>query len=103
MATVLSADGCVEVAELTATGCCPPPLCGNALCEMFCAFINILPCGPMWDYWKERATSYFIASDNPEECDAVTDPECPTLVQHAIYVTLKLRDIVNNGLFPALR
>lgn len=104
MTTVLGADGCVESAIIPTTDCCPPPLCGNDLCGTFCAFINILPTGPMWDYWKERATTYFQSDPNdPSKCDPIIDPSCPSLIQHAIYVVLKLRDIVHNALYPALR
>ena len=103
MATALGADGCVEVNGAVATGCCPPPLCGNDLCGMFCAFINILPSGPMWDFWKAKSTNYFINTGDPDVCDAVVDPHCPTLIQHAIYCVLKLRDVVHNALYPALR
>lgn len=100
---VLSADGCVESAIVPTTDCCPPPLCGNDLCGMFCAFIDMLPSGPMWDYWKRKATSYFTEGDNASECNPVVDPDCPSLVQHSIYTVLKLRDIVHNALWPALR
>lgn len=99
----LGADGLVEV-DVLPPDCCPPPLCGNDLCGTFCAFINILPSGPMWDYWKDRATSYFQGNpSNPAVCEPLMDPSCPSLVQHAIYVVLKLRDLVANALYPALR
>lgn len=100
----LTADGCTTVATPEQTGCCPPPLCGHDLCGMFCAFINILPSGPMWDYCKQKATQYFTSNEfDPDTCVPTVDPEFPSLVQHAIYTVLKLRDVVHNALYPALR
>ena len=52
----LTADGCQPIVEPEETGCCPPPLCGNDLCCTFVAFMNLLPSGPIWDYWKAAAT-----------------------------------------------
>lgn len=57
----------------------------------------------MWDFWKQKSTDYFQMSADPDTCDPVVDPECPSLVQHAIYSVYKLRDIVHNGLYPAYR
>ena len=55
------ADGCVPFVDHRRSGCCPPPLCGNDLCCTFVAFFNLLPSGPLWDYWKAAAISYFQA------------------------------------------
>ncbi len=76
--TKLGADGCVPVAEIENSGCCPPPLCGNDLCCTFVAFFNLLPSGPVWDYWKAAAISYFEnnPSADPAECPLVQDPSC---------------------------
>ncbi|MEY9493760.1 hypothetical protein [Bradyrhizobium elkanii] len=100
---MLSADGCIDVLVPAETGCCPPPLCGNDLCCTFVAFINLLPSGPLWDYWKEAAISYFQHSDDPAECPLLQNPECPSLILHAIYTVLKLRVVVHGALWPALR
>jgi hypothetical protein len=99
----LSADGCVPYVELDDTGCCMPPLCGNGLCCTFVAFFNLLPSGPLWDYWKAAAISYFQYNDDPHECPLVKDPHCPSLVLHAIYSVLKLKAGVHNALWPAMR
>lgn len=99
---MLTADGCQDVAAPTEAGCCPPPLCGNDLCCTFVAFFNLLPSGPIWDYWKAAAISYFNNPDNdPAECPLITNPQCPSLVLHAIYTVLKLRKVVHEGLWPA--
>ena len=101
----LSADGCVPFYVPEIEGCCPPPLCGNDLCCTFVAFMNLLPSGPLWDYWKAITISYFETnpSADPAECPLVQDPECPSLVLHAIYTVLKLRGVVHGALWPALR
>lgn len=101
----LTADGCQEVLVPADTGCCPPPLCGNALCCTFVAFFNLLPSGPLWDYWKAAAISYFESNPNPDpaECPLVKDPQCPSIVLHAIYVVLKLRHYVHGPLWVAYR
>jgi hypothetical protein len=101
---MLTADGCLDVAAPTEDGCCPPPLCGNDLCCTFVAFFNLLPSGPLWDYWKAAAISYFDNPDNdPAECPLITNPQCPSIILHAIYTVLKLRSYVHNALWPAFR
>lgn len=99
----LSADGCVPFADIDDPSCCPPPLCGNDLCCTFVAFFNLLPTGPLWDYWKAAAISYFQRSDDPAECPLIKDPSCPSLILHAIYTVLKLRGVVHHALWPAFR
>jgi hypothetical protein len=101
--TVLSADGCVPAVTIDDPSCCPPPLCGNDLCCTFVAFFNLLPSGPLWDYWKQAAISYFQHSDDPSQCPLLQDPRCPSLVLHAIYTVLKLRGVVHHALWPAFR
>ncbi|KRR21368.1 hypothetical protein CQ14_06880 [Bradyrhizobium lablabi] len=100
---MLSADGCVDVLVPDDVSCCPPPLCGNDLCCTFVAFFQLLPSGPLWDYWKQAAISYFQRSDDPAECPLLNDPQCPSLILHAIYTVLKLRGVVHGALWPALR
>lgn len=101
---MLTADGC-QVGTLTQDdiSCCPPPLCGNELCCTFVAFFNLLPSGPLWDYWKRAAIAYFEHSDDPAECPLLQDPKCPSLVLHSIYTVLKLRSMVHGALWVALR
>jgi hypothetical protein len=100
---MLSADGCVEALEPVDSSCCPPPLCGNDLCCTFVSFFNLLPSGPLWDYWKQAAISYFQYSDDPAQCPLLQNPQCPSLVLHSIYTVLKLKGLVHNALWPALR
>ena len=101
---MLTADGCQDVAIPDETGCCPSPLCGNDLCCTFVIFFNLLPSGPLWDYWKQAAISYFERNpEKPEECPLLDDPRCPSLVLHAIYSVLKLREMVHGALWTAWR
>src|SRR5262245_12013715 len=102
---VNSADGCVQATEIDDPACCPPPLCGNDLCCTFVAFFNLMPSGPLWDYWKAAAISYFENNPNPDpaECPLVKDPECPSLILHAIYAVLKVRMMVHGPLWVAFR
>jgi hypothetical protein len=100
----LGADGCVPFVDKDEATCCPPPLCGNDLCCTFVAFMNLLPSGPLWDYWKAAAISYFESDpEKPEECPILKDPQCPSIVLHAIYTVLKLRHVVHGALWPAYR
>jgi len=100
---LLTADGCLNVAVLDDVGCCPPPLCGNDLCCTFVAFMNMLPSGPLWDYWKQAAIDYFQRSDDPSQCPLLNDPKCPSLILHAIYTVLKLRHMVHGPLWVSFR
>jgi hypothetical protein len=101
--TKLGADGCVPFYGPDDPSCCPPPLCGNDLCCTYVAFFNILPSGPLWDYWKAAAISYFTSNEDPAECPLVQDPACPSLVLHSIYVVDKLKTMVHGALWPAFR
>jgi len=67
------------------------------------AFMNLLPSGPLWDYWKAAAISYFESNEDPAACPLIKDPQCPSLVLHSIYTVLKLRHVVHGALWPALR
>lgn len=100
---MLTADGCLEVMQPDDIVCCPPPLCGNDLCCTFVAFFNLLPSGPLWDYWKKAAIDYFESNEDPAECPLLQDPKCPSLILHAIYTVLKLRSMVHGPLWVALR
>ncbi len=95
-----TADGCQEVAVPVSSGCCPPPLCGNDLCCTFVAFMNQLPSGPLWDFWKAKAIDLY-RNPNPNPCPL--DFECPSIILHAIYCVLKLKSLIHDGLWPAYR
>lgn len=108
MALVNGADGCVETAVIVTDNCCAPPVCGASLCTMFCSFIQILPSGPMWDYWKAKALGYFQSSEvssgiQPYYPVCTVNMECPSLVQHAIYAATMLVYFINNLLGQVVR
>jgi hypothetical protein len=67
--------------------------------------MGLLPSGPLWDYWKAAAISYFEQNPNPDpaECPLIKDPRCPSIVLHAIYTVLKLRLVVHDALWVAYR
>ena len=100
---VLTADGCQDVQHNDWYYCCAPPLCGNDLCCTFVNFFQLLPSGPLWDYWKRKAIEYFQVSDDVSQCPLIKDPQCPSLVLHSIYTVLKLRSYVHGPLWEALR
>jgi hypothetical protein len=100
---VLTADGCQDIMTRDWYYCCPPPLCGNDLCCTLVAFFNLLPSGPLWDYWKRVAIDYFQVSDDVSQCPLVKDPKCPSLVLHVIYTVLKLRSYVHGPLWVSFR
>jgi hypothetical protein len=100
---MLTADGCQDVLHHDWYRCCPPPLCGNSLCCTFVAFFNLLPSGPLWDFWKQKAISYFESNEDPAQCPLIHDPDCPSLILHSIYTVLKLRLFVQGHLWIALR
>lgn len=99
----LGADGLQTVGLIESDACCPP-ICGAELCALICSFIQLLPSGPMWDYHKARAMSYYNQSGvNP--CEPACPPPfpCPSLVQHAIYAAIRLQSFVQGALWQVFR
>lgn len=84
------------------TDCCPPRLCDLDPCSMICNFVSLLPSGPLWDEPKRRVLEKYSASqfcgDEPRDLG-----DCGTIVDHAVYTALKLYDVLQNALFPAIR
>jgi hypothetical protein len=99
----LSADGCVPFFDPAYEGCCPPPMCGSALCCTYVAFFNLLPSGPLWSFWKAAAISYFQYNDDPAQCPLLKDPSCPSLILHVVYCVQKLKMLTHTALWPAVR
>ncbi len=105
MAQILTADGCQEASNIRfEDACCPPPLCELDYCAMACAFINLLPSGPLWDRPKAEALSRY-PSAGPAACAPAPAPEmgCQSLVAYAIYMSQILVDLLRNALAPTLR
>lgn len=99
------ADGCVDTGPIVLDGCCPPTLCGPDVCNLICSFINLLPQGPMWDYWKAKALAYYEERGKTTVCDTLCLPDlsCPSVVMHAIYAAFKLQFLLTDVLWPSLR
>lgn len=76
--------------------CCPDPLC-TPFCDMACAFVDILPTGPMWDFQKAAAKASIV------ECNAVPEASCPTMANYAVYGAQVAQEAIQTILWPALR
>lgn len=94
------ADGCVEQGSLASDGCCPETICSINPNGLACAYVNLLPNGPLWDEPKRTALErYSIDSEVPP----VEDQGCLSLVAYAVYSSRVLYDLLQNALWPALR
>lgn len=112
MAIVAGADGCVDAREVTPTGdCCPPTLAQMSYCAMACAFIELLPSGPLWDKPKEQMMARYREREATGVCDpAICEPEepqpnmtCQSVVSYAVFSSYVLMDNLLNALWPSLR
>lgn len=85
--------------------CCAPRLCSITPSALVCNFINLLPTGPLWDRAKERAIAHYVKCWNdPAPAPCPIDPDtCSSVVVHSIYTAHRLYDLLQNGLWPALR
>lgn len=92
------ADGIVPASAVRYNdGCCPDPLC-VPFCTTACAFVDLLPTGPMWDRQKTDAIAMLT------ECGGGADPNaCPSMANYAIYGAAVLHDMLENILQPTLR
>lgn len=112
MAITPGADGCLDAAVIPSQGdCCPPGLGEISYCAMACAFIGLLPSGPMWDRPKAEAMSFYQDQSAAGLCGASTcapfesseATSCYSLVQYSVYLSNILMDMLLNALWPALR
>lgn len=110
MAIRAGADGCVEAAAiLPDRECCPPGIGDISYCAMACAFIALLPSGPMWDRPKAEAMAFY--QEQQAEGICIPGPclpteqknSCVSLVQFSVYISNLLMDMLLNALWPALR
>jgi hypothetical protein len=91
--------------------CCPTPLGQISYCAMACAFIQLLPTGPMWDRPKAEAMAIYQEQQGAGRCDPAQcapaepneDQTCTTMVQYSIYLANLLMDTLLNALWPSLR
>lgn len=107
MATLNGADGCVVAgAPAPSSDCCIPPLGQIDLCGMACAFVELLPSGPMWDAAKSEALARYRGNRDLSPCVPEypsAETTCQTLVAYAIYLSHVLLNLLNDALAPALR
>jgi hypothetical protein len=77
-------------------GCCPDPLC-VPFCSTACAFVDLLPTGPMWDGQKMDAVRHI------SECGSEETQSCPTMASYAVYAARVLHDLIDTAIWPAVR
>lgn len=96
------ADGFVPAGKIADTGCCPPSLCDIDPCGLVCAFISLLPSGPLWDEPKTNALQRFQSGCHDYGC-LPDENDCQSLVAHSVYIGLRFYDLINDALWPSLR
>lgn len=90
-----------NIAEFPQDLCCSDPLCIDEV-TMSCAFIDLLPSGPLWDRQKSEAREAII--ENGGIPDGTSDIfSCPSMVTYTVYVSQVLHDMVQNVLTPSVR
>lgn len=98
----LGADGFVpaqaDTSELS-DGCCTDPLCTPS-CDVSCAYVDLLPTGPLWDRQKALVTELLT---DATDCDAVLEADCPSMALYAAYVGRTLHSALTEILWPRLR
>lgn len=112
MAIKAGADGCTDAADyLPNEECCPPGLGEISYCGMACAFIQLLPAGPLWDRPKAEALAFYQEQHSggacgPSECVPISpgaNIACASLVQYSVYLSNILMDLLLNALWPSIR
>lgn len=106
----MGADGCIEgyYPNVSYGACCPDPLEVTDACGFACAFINLLPSGPLWDRAKTEALDWFNSNKYTDDgCELTGCPPdeitCQSLVAYAVYVSRILTHLLAAALCPALR
>lgn len=102
---VLGVDGFRAAYELAGDGCCPDPLC-LSFCSTVCAFVDILPSGPMWDHDKAEVLNQYQTNPEYNFCvipDCIEIEPCRSMVTYSIYGARLLHDMVSNILWPSIR
>ena len=87
----LSPDGLVEVGSIQNDDCCLFPLSHISRDALGCAFVGLLPSGPLWDYSKEQIAQ-----------DAGID-SCVSMARYARFIGHRLYDLLINVLWSAIR
>lgn len=100
----LGIDGYTDTTALPSDDCCVHP-CMD-LCAVMCAYIDLLPNGPLWDRAKQEAMARMTEGNGTDPCEAacsVVPDSCASLVQYAMFKGQMLHDLVAAALWPALR
>lgn len=99
---VPSIDGIQPLGVIQSDGCCPPSLCNIDYCGFICSFLQYLPKGPIWDYWRNSRYNDIINSDGSCVIGSCYDNPCLTIIDHAIYTAKKLLHVLQNPLQTAI-
>ena len=100
----LGIDGVEDVTRWSRDECCPT-ICLD-LCGLMCAYIALLPNGPLWDYHKMTAMEKLQSDNGMDPCAGACLPEvdsCRSLVHYAMYLGQTLHSLIHNVLWPTLR
>jgi hypothetical protein len=100
---ILTADGCVSaVGTLASDDCCPIDVCNLDACNLMCAFIQLMPSGPLWDVPKARAMERYQNLPCAPVC--APDPgSCSSLVDYAVYSGYRLAELLRGPLWASIR
>jgi hypothetical protein len=99
---VQTIDGPQPLGVIKSDGCCPPSLCNIDYCGFICSFLQYLPKGPLWDYWRNSRYADIINSDGACVVGSCYDNPCLTIIDHAIYTAKKLLHVLQNPLQTAI-
>lgn len=102
---VLGVDGRRPVEDYDPDQCCAGPMCLDPV-ALGCAYIDLLPSGPMWDEPKARLKDKLAecgSLPDPEDDCWTADPGCVTMVHYGLYAAQLLNDAVENILQVAIR
>lgn len=95
-------DGQVPFALLEDDGCCVDPLCTDEG-QSACAFVDLLPTGPMWDRQKFEVREVIKAAGGVPDGVGEEKFPCVSMATFAVYVSQVRNDLVKNALGPTIR
>jgi hypothetical protein len=96
-------DGYTPVGEMASDTCCLPDLCSITPESIACAFVGLLPSGPLWDKSKELTIA--CGGNCDQNCNQFGNEKdsCASLVLHAVYSARKLHYYIQSALWPSVR
>lgn len=98
-------DGLVPFYTPPADACCPPDLCSITLDSLRCAYVGLLPSGPLWDAAKQRAMNLPDGGLCGDPCASDCPPAnaCSSMVDYARFTGAMLYNQIFDSLWPSLR